>query len=165
VVVLREVVVGSHQASSAPFVDELGTLLMFVMANMAILLVTLGILVVSRSQTSNSASINHAAIKPDHENVTVQGPKNNTDGLGLGITQTQYQSLMALLQNMSGSTFSGSVDNPQPNQVNMTYSTQMDRILVLVHLLVTYTNMHSLHILLIIHPLTHTHKNHTLVHG
>jgi len=79
---------------------------------------------VSRPQTSNSASINHATIKPDHENVTVQGPKNITDGSGLGITPTQYQSLMALLQNMSGSTFSGSVDNPQPNQVNMTYSTQ-----------------------------------------
>ena len=30
---------------------------------------------VSRSQTSNSASINHVAIKPDHENVTAQGAK------------------------------------------------------------------------------------------
>jgi len=77
---------------------------------------------VSRSQTSNSASINHVAIKSDHENA--QGPKNNTDGSGLGITPTQYQSLMAFLQNMPGSTFSGSVENPQPNQVNMTYSTQ-----------------------------------------
>jgi len=79
---------------------------------------------VSRSQTSNSASINHVAIKPDHENVTAQGSKNNTDGSGLGITPAQYQSLMALMQNMPGSTFSGSMENPQPNQVNMTYSTQ-----------------------------------------
>ena len=79
---------------------------------------------VSRSQTSNSVSINHVVIKPNHENVTTQGPKNNTDRSGLGITPAQYQSLMALLQNMSGSTFSGSVKNPQPIQVNMTYSTQ-----------------------------------------
>ena len=79
---------------------------------------------VSRSQTSNSAFINHVAIKPDHENVTTQGPKNNSDGSGLGITPAQYQSLMDILQNMTGSTFSGSVENPQPNQVNMTYSTQ-----------------------------------------
>ena len=79
---------------------------------------------VSRSQTSNFASINHVAIKPDHRNVTTQGPKNNTDGSGHEMTPAQYQSLMALLQNMSGSTFSGSVENPQPNQVNMTYLTQ-----------------------------------------
>jgi len=65
----------------------------------------LGKLQISRSQTSNSASINHVAIKPDYENVTMQGPKNNTDGSGLGITPAQYQSLMALLQNMPGSTF------------------------------------------------------------
>ena len=45
IVVLQEVVVGAHQASFVPFVDELGTLLMFVMANMAIPLAILSILV------------------------------------------------------------------------------------------------------------------------
>jgi len=35
----------------------------------------------------------------------------------------------------------------------------MDQLLALVHLLVTYTNMHLFHVLLIIHPVTHSQNS------
>jgi len=74
---------------------------------------------------------------------------------------------MAFLQNMPGYTNSGSVDNSfsHPNQVNMTYTTQNGPNPNSSPSLLTYTNMHLFHALLITHSVTHTYKIHTQVCG